>query len=88
MATLNPKTFYEWVREVRRLKLYVGPFEGIHGDMVQHALSPSTHGRVSFGLWDHQGNVGFIDMDKVDADKARVIKPAPPIDGKSSEWDL
>jgi hypothetical protein len=81
MAIVRPKTFVEWYFAVRAAKLTVGPFEGIRGDLVNHAL-----GRIdkkSYGFWDHNGNLGHFDPDKTFEPE---IAPAPPVNPDDPEW--
>lgn len=91
---LNPKTYYDFLIQVKRLKLKLGPLEGAGDAMVNHALS-RQNSSLTCGFWDHQANAGYIDLDKVAlvhradaAVKALEVKPAPPIPDGDKDWDL
>lgn len=90
-----PKTFYEWCQLLRKLRLKVGPYESFKEESFQHALKPGTLGKVSYGMWDHHTNTGYINWDKVEgivpATKSPGtdnVRPAPPIPDGDKDWDL
>lgn len=90
MANITPPTFYDWLMELNRLRLKAGPLEAFKDERFQHALSRTASGvgagTISYGMWDHRTNSGFVNPD-VSQPKAEV-KPAPPIPDGDKEWDL
>lgn len=82
MATIYPKTFYEWLMLLNRHRLKCGPLEAFKDSRVHHAL-----GRVdkrSYGFWDHQSGTGILTPEE----PAPIeVKPAPPAPD-SDEWNL
>lgn len=91
MPVIHPKTFVEWVKEVRANGLKVGPLEGGSDNPINHALAKNSIGNVSFGFWDHAGNLGHIDLDRATQRHPQAVKrevaPAPPIPDGSRDWD-
>ena len=96
MANIVPKSFYEWLMELKRLKLKCGPLEAFKEERVNHALKPGSIGNVSYGMWDHRTNSGYLDVDRLEthqkAAAARTrtddIAPAPPIPDGNKDWDM
>jgi hypothetical protein len=93
MANITPKTFYDWLMAVKAAGLKCGPLEAFQDERFNHALSkgavPHGHGTISFGMWDHRTNAGFLDPDRSQLKtELREIKPAPPIPDGDKEWDL
>jgi hypothetical protein len=85
-----PKTFYEWAMLLRKLRLKVGPYETFKEDLFSHALKPGTIGNVSFGMWDHRTNTGYIEWDRYESigkPKKIEVTPSPPIKDGNKEWD-
>lgn len=70
-------------------RLKVGPVEAFKEERYSHALGRNTVGRVSYGMWDHKTNTGFIDLDRVQEHaKNQAIKDAPAIPDGDKDWDL
>jgi hypothetical protein len=62
MAIIHPETFYQWLLEMRRLKLRLSPLGGLGEALTHHALDPKNP-NIAYGFWDHQAARGFIDVD-------------------------
>ena len=75
-----PKTYYEWLMRLNELRLKCGPLEAFKDSRVHHALKPGTIGNVSYGMWDHQTQTGYLEWDRIEADAKRdeALKNAPP----------
>jgi hypothetical protein len=43
-------------------------------------------GTISYGMWDHRTNSGFLDPDK--SAPKQEIREAPPIPDGDKDWDL
>jgi hypothetical protein len=86
-----PKTYYEWLMRLNELRLKVGPCEAFQDERFNHALKPGTLGNVSYGMWDHKTNTGYISWEKLEAHAGAVkrieVAPAPPIQDGNKEWD-
>jgi hypothetical protein len=82
--------------ELKRLKLKCGPLEAFQESRFNHALRPGSIGNVSYGMWDHRTDTGYIDVDRLEAhQKASATKtrtdniaPAPPIKDGDKDWDM
>jgi hypothetical protein len=86
-----PKTFYEWLMILKDHRLKAGPLEAFQDERFQHAVKPGTIGNVSFGMWDHKTNTGYINWDRVEAPPSPVpvnVLSAPPIPDGDKEWDM
>lgn len=88
MPNLVPKTFYEFLMLLNEHRLKVGPVEAFKEERYSHALGRNTVGRVSYGMWDHKTNAGFIDLDRVREHQKAAVKDAPAIPDGDKEWDL
>jgi hypothetical protein len=90
MANITPTTFYDWLMAVKAAGLKCGPLEAFKDERYCHALAksaaPMATGTISYGMWDHRTNTGFLNPD-VSQPKTEV-KPAPPIPDGDKEWDL
>lgn len=86
MTEIKPKTFYDWLMLLNQHGLKCGPLEAFRESRTHHALS-RTNGRLTFGLWDHQSNTGFLNPDGLVV-PAKEIKEAPPVADGDKEWDL
>jgi hypothetical protein len=85
-----PKTYYEWLLLLNELRLKVGPCEAFKDERFNHALKPGTLGNVSYGMWDHKTNTGYISWEKLESigkPKPIEVTPAPPIKDGNKEWD-
>lgn len=95
MINPTPKTYYQWLMLLTANGLKCGPLQSFKDARVHHAIKPNTLGNVSFGMWDHQTDTGFIDWDKLTEGTRRAtppppreVVPAPPIPDGDKEWDL
>jgi hypothetical protein len=86
----TPKSYYEWLLLLNKLRLKVGPCESFQDERFNHALKPGTIGNVSYGMWDHKTNSGYISWEKLQAHagpKRIEVAPAPAIKDGNKEWD-
>jgi hypothetical protein len=87
----KPTTYYRWLLLLKKLRLKVGPCEAFQDERFNHALKPGTLGDVSYGMWDHKTNTGYISWEKIEAHtggaKHIEVTPAPPIKDGNKEWD-
>jgi hypothetical protein len=76
----TPKTYYEWLMRLNEHRLKCGPLEAFKDSRVHHALKPGTIGNVSYGMWDHQTQTGYLEWDRIEADQKReeALKNAAP----------
>ena len=93
MEKTVPKTYYDWLMLLKANRLKVGPCEAFGEERFNHALKPNTLGKVSYGMWDHRTNTGYIAWEKLEEDAKHVtrpidVTPAPPIPDGDKEWDL
>jgi hypothetical protein len=89
MANITPKYFYDWLMAIKATgTLKCGPLEAFKEERFNHAISrkAGAGANLSFGMWDHRTNTGWLDPDR--AQPKEDIKPAPAIPDGDKEWDL